>query len=292
VADDTSKSPVTVDIGASAKLEVKTEIPPESSGRLLDALTDIIRPFSESRGLRADQIRLQREDVLIQIAEKAKKRLALESLEPSAVPNKFLIPFLEKASYEDVDSEMVDMWSALLASASTEYDETYTSYISILSELGPVAAGYLRKLVLEVGDFQTIQTCQDTPTSEWKQAIRDWVSDKVMSTSGIFYPLEKADVDVGQVIVEKFDFKMSRLKEVEVVINSTLGPKSHTIFRPAGTGKYTAAASILMRLGLLTEQLIEYEDGHGSQVLVSVVAPTYLGIELVLRCERFKDNVQ
>jgi hypothetical protein len=36
----------------------------------VDALTDIIRPFSERRGLKGDQIRLQREEVLVEVARK------------------------------------------------------------------------------------------------------------------------------------------------------------------------------------------------------------------------------
>ncbi|MCP4140814.1 MAG: hypothetical protein GY755_11080, partial [Chloroflexi bacterium] len=40
------QSSVKIDFGAKAeaRLEVKTEIPSESSGRLIDALVDIIRP--------------------------------------------------------------------------------------------------------------------------------------------------------------------------------------------------------------------------------------------------------
>jgi hypothetical protein len=44
---------VTIDIGLGAKAsleaKVSTEIPAQSSGRLLDALTDIIRPFRAPR---------------------------------------------------------------------------------------------------------------------------------------------------------------------------------------------------------------------------------------------------
>jgi hypothetical protein len=72
------KSPVRVNLSAkasataSAKLTAK--VPTSSMGRLVDALTDIIRPFSEKRGLRADHIRLQREEVAIEIAKRAKVR--------------------------------------------------------------------------------------------------------------------------------------------------------------------------------------------------------------------------
>ncbi|MBO6669664.1 Abi-alpha family protein [Parvibaculum sp.] len=141
------QSPVKVDIGLSAKAEVKTEIPKESSGRLLDALTDIIRPFSEQRGLRADQIRLQREDVLLEIARRAKRRLSLEGREPESLPNKFLVPFLEKASLEDIEDEaLVNAWANLLSSASSNFDERMVRYVSVLAELGPDQSRFLDAL--------------------------------------------------------------------------------------------------------------------------------------------------
>lgn len=87
---DPPKLPVTVDIAAraEAKLEVKAEVPAESTGRLLDALTDIIRPFSESRGLRADTLRLQREEVAIQIAQLAQNELPSKKGNVGPVPTK------------------------------------------------------------------------------------------------------------------------------------------------------------------------------------------------------------
>ena len=89
---------MTVDIGLGAKasLEVSTEIPAQSSGRLLDALTDIIRPFSERRGLKADQIRLQREGVGIEIARLAHRRLEIENQPINPLPNKFWCRSLRK----------------------------------------------------------------------------------------------------------------------------------------------------------------------------------------------------
>ena len=92
-------------------VNIKTEIPKESSGRLIDALTGIIRPFSERRGLKADQIRLQREEVLIEIAKRPKWRAELEGLSIQPVPNKVLVPLLENASNEQSDSPFLDWWT-------------------------------------------------------------------------------------------------------------------------------------------------------------------------------------
>ena len=141
------KSSLNVDVGASAKLEVKTRVPAKSAGRLVDALTDIIRPFTEARGLKADRIRLQREDVAIQIAQKARERLASKS-DANPVPLKVLIPLLEKGSLEEPnDSEMIERWSALLASAA-EGKPVEPRLVSILGELSGRQAKFLRELAL------------------------------------------------------------------------------------------------------------------------------------------------
>lgn len=88
-------------LGISAKIEVKTEIPTASSGRLVDALTDIIRPVSESLGLLGDKIQLSRQKTLTQIVYLARERIELLNKPTNEVPNKFFLPLLEKASLED-----------------------------------------------------------------------------------------------------------------------------------------------------------------------------------------------
>lgn len=132
------KPPISVDVGLSAKarLDVSTEIPSEVSGNLVSALTDIFRPFTENRGLKADRIRLQRMDVLIQIAQKARKIAEIENIPLNPVPTKLMVPFLEKASREDRDDEtMQDRWTALLLSASKNYQAKHLTFVDILSRL-------------------------------------------------------------------------------------------------------------------------------------------------------------
>ena len=72
-----------------------------SAGRLVDAVTDLIRPFSERRGLRGDLLRLEREKVLYEIAKRARARIELEGRPVRKLPSKLLLPLLEKASLED-----------------------------------------------------------------------------------------------------------------------------------------------------------------------------------------------
>lgn len=131
------RSPVNVDVDikAGARLDVKAEVPSTSVGRFVDALTDLFRPFSEAQGLRADQIRLQRADVAIEIAKRARATMAVEKMEASPVPNKILIPLIEKGSNENLDDEfMIERWGNLLASASSS-DEVEPRFVGILGEL-------------------------------------------------------------------------------------------------------------------------------------------------------------
>lgn len=131
-----NKPPVSIDLGASVRAEIKTEIPKQSTGRFVDALTDIIRPFSEKRGLRADRIRLQREQVLLQIAQKARERIAIEGIEPHPLPNKFMVQFLETASLEETENKKLkEMWANLLVSSAQKFSSENTLFIRILGQL-------------------------------------------------------------------------------------------------------------------------------------------------------------
>ncbi|AMD58220.1 hypothetical protein AWN88_08555 [Agrobacterium tumefaciens] len=148
--------PVKFDVGVSAKAElsaqIKTEIPAEASGHFVEMVTDIFRPFSEARGLKADQIRLQREDVLFEIAQRANKRLEL-SKPKVPLELKFLVPFLEKASYESTKSSLVDWWAGLLAGAMSDKDAQHPLYIDFLSKMTPAEADLLNRLWGDVSSF-------------------------------------------------------------------------------------------------------------------------------------------
>jgi hypothetical protein len=129
-----------ISIEVGAPVSITAEVPAESTGRLLDALTDAIRPFTESRGLKADQIRLQRAEVAVEIAKRAHQITEIQAANIKPLGNKFLVPFLEKASLEDPASGLLDKWASLLASAATDPGDDLSVCTSILSEIGPVEA--------------------------------------------------------------------------------------------------------------------------------------------------------
>ena len=146
MADDRDKLPVKIEFGAKASLEIKGEIPKEAMGGLVNALTDAIRPWTEARGLRADQIRLQREDVALEIVQKARKRMLLENIDAKPLSSKLLIPFLEKASLEDKDDAMRDAWASLLVSATRTEAARHLTFVDILSRISSVELKLLERV--------------------------------------------------------------------------------------------------------------------------------------------------
>lgn len=145
---DEKKAPVSIELGASAKAEFKAEIrgeiPSSSMGRLVDAITDAFRPFTETRGLRADQIRLQREETLIEIARLTAKRMEIEQQTPQPVRPRVLVPLLEKASLADPDEEtLIEAWSSLLQSASVNPNPNHAIFVDVLSKLDALHINFL-----------------------------------------------------------------------------------------------------------------------------------------------------
>jgi hypothetical protein len=148
VSGTESKFPVKVDIGAKAeaKLEVRAEIPTQSAGRLVDALADIISPFSERRGLKGDQLRLQRVDTAIAIARRSLELTALQGITPSPIPNKILGPLIEKASLEDPDSELIEWWARIISSASASKTNQIPIFSNFLSSIDFYDAKFIEQI--------------------------------------------------------------------------------------------------------------------------------------------------
>jgi hypothetical protein len=146
----------------------------DSASRGLDALVDLVRLFSEKTGLRGDQIRLQREDVAIEIAKKALERKAIEKSTIVPIPNKVLVPLLEAASNEDInDPYMMDKWSTLLASAATK-EGVEPRFISILKELRGEQARLLERIANNNWDGYVYPrtALHDAPTNLYPKYLR------------------------------------------------------------------------------------------------------------------------
>jgi Abortive infection alpha len=123
--------------------------PRQSLGR---ALGELLGPAAGELGqLLADQVRFARWRAALAIVERAKKVSEEKELPRKAVPIRFLVPFLEKASLQDVDSDLAEMWSALLAKAQGQYEERYIGYIDILNKLSSSEAHILNTMWASAG---------------------------------------------------------------------------------------------------------------------------------------------
>jgi hypothetical protein len=135
------------------KKKIMEVIPPDVTRAKTGAWLDLISPLTEWAGLKGDelrfkrtQLRLQREDVLSKIVESARHKIEQEKTK-KPIPNKFLIPFLEQASLEDLDSALIEMWASLLASAATTFSSHHVHFVSIISQLSPKQGTILKSLI-------------------------------------------------------------------------------------------------------------------------------------------------
>lgn len=282
--EDSMKPPVSVNFEVGAKAEIKAEIPKESAGNLLNSLVDLIRPWSEARGLRGDMIRLQREEVLIEIARRARARVEMLESPTEPIPNKFLIPFLEKASNENPDDDiMIEMWSSLLAGAAVDRNARQNRFVSILEEINGAQAGLLTDII-KVGSG---------PGLLKKGMIHDHIY--YVNEAGIRNEL--ADLGEGNDDVEAFGEKILSLLNapgiaVDVVQVTNDDTNDAWDFRTQDglySDKKILDFEILESLFLLKkvelkDLKIPLKDGKKAAIAAFYYVVTYLALELFAKC--------
>jgi hypothetical protein len=289
---------VTVDIGLGAKANlearISTEIPAQSTGRLLDSLTDMIRPFSERRGLKADQIRLQREEVLIEIARKAREILEIENQPVNPLPNKFLVPFLEKASLEELGSVLIDRWADLLASCSADPGSAHPRFVQILSEMTGADALLLRDIAFNSMDDvihpnTAFCDCPDTYNPRYaRHALEKWLKDNEQNI-GVTHDADNVpNVDViYDYITDMFGSPGVSLKDITV---TEIQPNRYWSFNLRQKGLPPAAyqvddeIEILCSLQLIAKHDIQISNGR-FEIDVYYVCMTELGVEFLRKCD-------
>ena len=289
-----------LDIGFSARASlearISTEIPSQSSGRLLDTITDIFRPFAERRGLKADLIRLQREEVLIEIAKKAYRRLAIEKAEPSPIPTKFLVPFLEKASLEDGDSFLLDRWADLLVSSSMAPASAHPRFVQILSELGAAEAKLLRDIALH--------KAENTNNLKLQLEGDAWVY-LPDNTIRIFSSLVKLVNHEPEGMYKELMCKILCLTsgpgisitDIRMIVKQDTS--SFLSFDMSGAQTYPAniqqegnklLIDVLCSLHLINHYYVEVPRDGFERIEISYVLLTPLGLEFLRKCDRDLDH--
>jgi hypothetical protein len=143
---DPSLIPIKVNV--EHKKEITQVVPEDVTRARNSAWLDIISPITEWAGLKGDTLRhkrdlmrLEQEASLLVLSQKLRQRLDGQTITP--IPTKQLIPALEKASLEPPDSEFLDQWANLLASAAKLPGDDVSICTSILSEIGPNEATLL-----------------------------------------------------------------------------------------------------------------------------------------------------
>jgi Abortive infection alpha len=280
---DDNKLPVKIELGAKAEaklnVEVKTEIPAEVTGNLISALTDFIRPWTEPRGLKADQVRLQRADIALEIAKKAQQLLAITNSEPRQLPLKFLIPLLEKASLEDMDTELRGAWAALLASASKSEDARQVTFVDIMSRLSSQELALLEKVCFADDLFPE----KSYPNSHIEE------NESIVKHHAPLLEVDITDSQQGMEAVDKF-VSACRFSYAELM-HVTVGGKGGSIYFYFDAGKPGMPRFISLEF-LRRERLVEFERIQFFEgVEIAYFYVTHLGIDFVRFCSPRADEV-
>ena len=124
-------------------IKIEATMSPETVDKIVDAVIGIISPIREASELAKDYIQYRR-NVLKLVFDKALRAAASEQMK--APPPKFMLEFADRASREDPESDLIELWAKLLSSACSDYDSSLQTFIRILDEIGPTEAKVLQQL--------------------------------------------------------------------------------------------------------------------------------------------------
>jgi len=137
-----------INLEASAKLEIKTEVPADASGRLIHAALDTVSPLTEWLGSIGDRLRIHRKVVVARTIRRAEELIAQENRQIEPVPMKIAVPLLEHASQEEADDAyMIERWASLLAS-STKSPTVPPYYVTLLGNINGSQARLFESAIL------------------------------------------------------------------------------------------------------------------------------------------------
>ena len=126
------------------KLNLNVDVKPskEKIDKIVEALLTIISPYTERKGLIGDVYKHQRSVLALEF-KKAIEKIKEEDKKFEMPPPKFMLEFANKASREDLESQLIDTWANLLREAGTNYSPNLLPFINIISQLGSVEAKML-----------------------------------------------------------------------------------------------------------------------------------------------------
>lgn len=285
--------PVKIDVGLKA--ELKGEIPTEKVGNAVDAILDALSPFTQGMGLIGDHIRFHREKVIIKIGELTIEKAQAENLNLKPVPPKFMVPFIEKASCEDLESELINAWANLLKEASTNYSAQLLPYLNVLSQLGPNEANYLNTMILRRKEsFMAVRMGLTNKPIKNKPLPNTNLLALILTDIGEDFPWELMNPkflkkrELGEDDVSGFlsNLKKDLIKNVKghgiywISFNENGWGRSHSI---SAEDDAFIAFEILehLRLVSFSEEVAPIEITNGT-ITITIVKPTLFGARLAL----------
>lgn len=294
------KSPLAASANASleavAKLSYERRrttsevIPPDVTRARAGAWLDLISPLTEWAGLKGDALkherailRLQREDTLAEIVRKSTERLRADVKLEHAVPNKFLIPFLEHASLEDRDSALIDLWANLLVSASTEFSPHHVHFVSIISRIAAQQAQVFGTMFRAENLYQLERGRDNAATFFGFHAIRSTLEEHVRTAS------PNDDDEFTTSIVALMDDP--GISTIHCSFENTKTADYYDIVFPYTSYKdeYEADYSILESIGLIKKVEIGFIDVDPWEILLSYYVITSLGLYFSVACRTFPE---
>jgi hypothetical protein len=281
-ADATAKLEASAKASFQRKVNVTQVIPPDVTRAKAGAWLDLISPISEWAGLRGDQLRhkrqllrIQQETVLTKIVERARRMMGIQINSTSPVPNKFLVPFLEKASLEESDSELIDTWASLLSSAATSFDPHMVRFCTILSEVGPMEVQFLHRLCREArGKFRNLSVIEDAPLLFSTADISRMVNRAIKATNSAPENLKSI---IGEHEIPGGLF---------LVLGVSLGEDaSSEEIHPLDNAKWESSISLLQSLGLVENQMFVTGEAGPFSWYCETVSLTSFGVAFVKACD-------
>jgi hypothetical protein len=294
---------VNVDLGLAARVRYERKrlttehIPEDVTRARAGAWLTLISPLTEWAGLRGDRLRYQRELLRIQqeatltrIAELAVGKHGPLKVPDKPLPNKFIVPFLEKAALEDPDSPLVDLWASLLVSASTGYRSEHLHFSDLIHRMSVEQARILQRMVNRAPDYDELfgqyEEIDEIYTKSDVIRFLSWY----LTKSRKYYPHPKTEDDLQNFLIEAFDIWCISICEIS--LHSSAAKRYIPVSPNYAVYHHTEQVDheILQALGILTKITAEsvdcdYAGEHEWSLDVAFYRITSLGLHFVEACK-------
>lgn len=246
----------------------------------------LLGPVGEAGEFLTDKIRFYRWQSSLKTLQKAREIAAEYKLEVNEVPLKFLIPFMEKSSLEDDDSEMTVRWANLLASAMESPTEAKVPFIDILAKIGPSEVIILEDLISK--EYSTEYLESSHPTIKF--ASHNFASRFATSSSmASFFSLLTSDStdETAKIVCQKFmEMEENEGFLIEAVEYSIEKDGDHRLTGIEPNMKVFSrmmSFELLQSLSLVTRSIYVHRSA-AVYVSITMITPTPLAFSFVTEC--------